>query len=175
MYSVSQIINIAKISEYLARLDEQKGNLFGQRVSPYTSMALYMERKAVEYYYDNDPGNSTLNQTAWYLYSLCRGYNLRANSILSGGGGGSISPITPPTVPPPYQFIVAASGNILNDGESSTTISAYIGYNLLFTRGGIPQSTVDTEPTYYTWDKSTGLFTVSPAVNSGELLQFYPI
>lgn len=175
MYSVSQIISIAKISEYLARLDEQKGSLFGQRVAPNTAMVLYMERKAVEYYYDNDPTNTTLAQTSWYLYSLCRGYNLKANNILNGGSGGSVSPITPPSPPQPYQFIVAASGNLINAGESSVTISAFIGFNLLFARNGIPQSTVNTEPSYYSWDKETGLFTISPGAILGELFQIYAI
>lgn len=171
MYTVSQIIDIAKISEYLARLDQQKGSLFGQRVAPNTAMVLYMERKAVEYYYDNDPTNTTLAQTSWYLYSLCRGYNLRANNILNGGSGGSVSPITPPSPPQPYQFIVAASGNLINDGGTSATITAFIGYGILFVRNGIPQSTLDTQPSYYSWDSTTGQFNISgPAYLSEEFI-----
>lgn len=176
-YTVAQIIDIAKISEFLARIDEQKGSLFGKRVAPFTAMILYMERKAVEYIYDLDPTDSTLTQTAWYLYSLCRGYNLRAANILNGGTGGSVSPIvpTPPALPSPYQFIVAASGNLINEGETTVTITDFIGYNLLFARGGIPQSTVATEPSYYSWNKTTGQFTVSPAAILGELFQIYAI
>lgn len=174
-YSVQQILQIAEISEYIARTNEQKGSLFGQRISPYTSTVLYMERKGVQYIYDNDPTDSTLTQTAWYLYSLCRGYNLKASNILNGGSGGSVSPVTPTIPPVPYQFIVAASGNLINAGESSVTISAFIGFNLLFARNGIPQSTVNTEPSYYSWDKETGLFTISPGAILGELFQIYAI
>lgn len=173
-YTVSQIINIAKISQYLAKIDVAKGSLFGQRIAPNTPQILYAERKAVEWMYNLDPTDSTLTLTANYLYSLCRGYNLKAASI--SGGGGSVSPVDPvsPT-PSPYQFIVAASGELINNGESSVTITAFIGYNLLFSRGGIPQSTVTTEPSYYSWDKTSGLFTISPAAITGELFQIYAI
>lgn len=37
---------------------------------------------------------ASLTLTANYLYSLCRGYNLRAQAIVNGGGG-SVSPINP--------------------------------------------------------------------------------
>jgi len=174
MPTVSQIINIAKISQYLSKIDVAKGSLFGQRIAPNTPQILYAERKAVEWLYDLDPADSSLTLTANYLYSLCRGYNLQASNI--SGGGGSVSPITPVSpVPSPYQFIVASSGNVINTGEASATLTAFIGYNLLFSRGGIPQSTVTTEPSYYSWDKVSGLFTISPDAIAGELFQIYAI
>lgn len=172
-YSVPQIITIAKISQYLSKIDVSKGNLFGKRVASNTPQILYMERKAVEWLYDLDPTDSTLTLTANYLYSLCRGYNLQASNI--SGGGGSVSPIIPTTPPTPYQFIVAASGNIINDGETSVTISDFIGFNILFSRGGVPQSTVLTEPSYYSWNRNTGAFVISPAAVTGELFQIFAI
>lgn len=172
-YTVQQIINIAKISQYLAANDISKGSLFGKRKIPITPQVLYMERKAVEWMYGIDSTDDSLTMTANYLYSLCRGYNLQASSI--SGTGGSVSPVTPAQAPAPYQFLVAASGNIINNGESSVTISSFIGFNLLFARGGIPQSTVSTESSYYSWNKTTGLFTVSPAAITGELFQIYAI
>ena len=174
-YTVPQIITIAKISQYLAKLDAAKGNLFGKRIAPNTAQILYMERKAVQWLYDLDSADDTLTLTSNYLFSLCRGYNLKAASIMNAGSGGSISPVTPSTAPTPYQFIVAASGNLLNNGESSVTISSFIGFNLLFSRNGIPQSTISTEASYYSWGRETGGFTCSPAVLTGELIQIFAI
>ncbi len=125
--TTAQIINIAKVSEYLARVDSARGSLFGQRVSPNAAMILYMERKAVEWMYDHDPTNSTLTLTSNYLYSLCRGYNLQGANIVNGGSGGSVSPITPSTsgdytslpvgcTDPPYEGgLVAGESTYQND------------------------------------------------------------
>lgn len=173
MPTVPQIIEIAKISQYLAAADIAKGALFGARKSTTTPVILYCERKAVEWLYDLDPTSDTLTLTANYLYSLCRGYNLKAQSIT--GGGGSIVPPVPANQPLPLQFIVAASGTTFINGQSSVTLTSFIGYNLLFSRGGIPQSTVSTEPTYYTWDRSSGIMTINIAAATGELFQIYPV
>jgi len=171
--TVLDIINIAKISQYLAQVDVAKGALFGARKTPLTPKILYCERKAVEWLYDLDPTNSTLTLTANYLYSLCRGYNLQALGIT--GGGGSVVPPVPANQPLPLQFIVAATGTTFIDGQSSVTLTSFIGYNLLFSRGGIPQSTVSSEPSYYSWNRSTGLLTISPSAILGELFQIYPV
>jgi len=53
--TVLQIINIAKISQYLAAQDVAKGSLFGNRITPDTPKILYMERKAVEWLYNLTP------------------------------------------------------------------------------------------------------------------------
>ena len=174
-YTVPQILDIAKISEYLARVDEAKGNLFGKRVAPNTAMILYTERKAIQYIYDLDSSDDNLTLTANYLYSLCRGYNLRAANIMNGGSGGSVSPVNPSTAPSPYQFIVDASTTFIINGQSSKTITDFIGFNLLFSRNGIPQSNITTEASYYTWDKATGVFTISPAAVTSELFQIFAI
>jgi hypothetical protein len=87
MFSVPQIINIAKASLYLASNDVQKGYLYSPRVIPESPKMIYMELKAVEWMYNLDPANSSLTGTANYLYSICRGYNLEAQTIVSGGGG----------------------------------------------------------------------------------------
>lgn len=174
--AVSDIIAIAKISQYLSADDVAKGSLFGKRVAPLTPVILYCERKAVEYIYNLDAADTTLRLTANYLYSLCRGYNLRAQGILSTSGGGSVSPINIQTAPNPIQFNVSGSTAIIT-GATSGTITSFIGYNLLFVRGGIPQTTVDEGggAPYYSWDKTLGILTISPAATAGELFQLYPI
>lgn len=171
--TVQQIINIAKISEYLATVNTAKGTMFGPRLSPTSPVVLYCERKAVEWLYNLDPTADSLTLTSNYLYSLCRGYNLQAQGI--SGSGGNVSPVNPANAPSPLQFIVAASGTTFIDGQSSAVLTSFIGFNLLFARGGIPQSTVDTEPSYYSWNRTTGVFSVSPMAFSGELFQIYPI
>lgn len=170
--TVAQIIDIAKISQYLSQNDVQKGSLFSPRVAPMTPQILYLERKAVEWMYDLDPGNSSLPQTSAYLYSLCRGYNLQAQQI--SGTAGSISPVNPAQIPNPYDFEVTAS-SFIADGQSTITIPAFVGFNVLFVRNGIPQSTINTGGSYYSWVKATGVFTISPAAILGEQFQIYPV
>lgn len=174
--SVSDIIAIARISQYLAQDDALKGSLFGKRVAPKTPLVLYAERKAVEWMYNLDPSDDTLRLTANYLYSLCRGYNLKARGILDSGGGGSISPVNPETAPSPIQFNVSGS-TLLSTGATSATVSSFQGYNLLLVRGGIPQTTVNEGggASYYSWDRNLALLTISPAAQAGELFQLYPI
>jgi hypothetical protein len=174
--AISDIIAIARISQYLSADDVSKGSLFGNKVTPLTPVILYCERKAVEYIYNLDAADTTLRLTANYLYSLCRGYNLKAQGILAAGGGGSISPINTSTAPDPIQFNVSATTAVVT-GATTGTIGAFIGYNLLFVRGGIPQTTVNEGggASYYSWDRALGLLTISPSAIVGELFQLYPI
>jgi hypothetical protein len=170
--TVAQIIDIGKISQYLAQNDVLKGNLFSPRVAPLTPQILYLERKAVEWMYNLDPANTSLSQTSKYLYSLCRGYNLQAQQI--SGTAGAISPVNPAQIPNPYDFIVTGSSLIAN-GQSTVTLPAFAGFNVLFVRNGIPQSTINTGASYFSWVKATGVFTVSPAAVLGEQFQIYPV
>lgn len=170
--TVAQIIDIAKISQYLAQVDVQKGSLFSPRVAPLTPQILYLERKAVEWMYNLDPANTSLFQTSQYLYSLCRGYNLQAQQI--SGTAGTISPVNPAQIPNPYDFEVSGSSLMVN-GQSTVTIPAFIGFNVLFVRNGIPQYTVNTGQSYFSWVKATGVFTIYPAAITGEQFAIYPI
>ena len=170
--TVAQILDIAKISQYIATLDIARGSFLGKRVVPETPQILYNERKAVEYWYNLDPSDSSLVETSNYLYALCRGYNLQAQQI--AGTGGTISPVNPSQIPAPYDFEVTAS-SIIPAGASSATLSAFIGFNVLFVRNGIPQSTLNLGGSYYSWNKNLGLITISPAAVLSENFQIYPI
>jgi len=170
--SVENIIRIAKVSQYLSAIDVANGNLFGKRIAPSTPVILYCERKAVEWLYNLDPTDSTLTGTANYLYSLCRGYNLKANSVT---GGGTVSPINPVTAPDPYDFVVSASSFMVTGATTKNFPSTWVGYNLLFVRNGIPQSTVNTGGSYYSWNRNTAVLTISPAAVADEQFQFYPV
>lgn len=167
----TQIVNIARVSQYLAGDDVAKGCLFGARKIPTSDRLLYMERKAVQWMLNLDPTNETLRLTSNYLYSICRGYNLRARGVT--GSGGSVSPVTPGTMPNPIEFVVTGSSYIPT-GDSTKTITTFIGWNLLFIRNNISQSTVDNGGTYFSWNRATGAFEMFGAAAEDELLQFYP-
>jgi len=172
--SVNDILNIARISQYLAINDVEKGKLYGKRIAPLTPEILYVVRKGVEWMYANDPANTSLTLTSNYLYSLCRGYNLQAQAILGTNTGGSVAPITPTSIPNAYDFVVSGS-SLIPTGASSVTLNAYIGWNVLLVRGGIVQSNINTGGSYFSWNKTTGLLTISPQAYQDEQFQIYPV
>lgn len=89
-------IQIAKVSQYLSSQDVAKGDLFSQRRDVNLPKKLYMERMAVEWMYNMDPNDSSLEGTSNYLYALCGRYAALAAAIIAGGGGGSIiNPVVP--------------------------------------------------------------------------------
>ena len=173
MPNVADTIQIAKYSSLLASLDLDKGNANNPALVPNLPDILTIEGGILEWLNDIDPSNDDLTKVANYVYSLCGSYGLTAQAIISGGGG-SVTPGQPSLLPPPYQFTVSASSFIAT-GESTKVITAFIGYNLIFIRGGVPQSTVDEGGTFYSWVSATGTFTCVGAADEGELFQLYAI
>ena len=119
--------------------------------------------------------NSTSRGVADYLYWMCGKFALEGQYIITGTGGGSIIPINPGATPNPIEFEVTASSFIVS-GQGSIVIPSFVGYNLLFVRNNIPQSTVNMGggSSYFSWSKITGQFVCYPAAVSGELFQLYP-
>jgi len=173
MLNVADTIQIAKYSSLLASLDLEKGSTNNPALVPNLPDILTIEGGILQWLNDIDPSNADLTKVANYVYSLCGSYGLTAQAIISGGGG-SVTPGQPSLPPPPYQFTVSASSFIAT-GESAKVITAFIGYNLIFIRGGVPQSTVNEGGTYYSWQSSTGTFTCVGAADEGELFQLYAI
>lgn len=174
LLTIPVTISVGDVSIYLASNNNSLGALFGKRLTAPTSpITIAIVTDALAWAYASNPTESNLRLVANYLTWLCGRYGQQAQYIISGSGGGTVSPISPSN-PSPIQFIVSSTSYIVT-GSSSKTISSFINYNLLFTRGGIPQSTVDTESAYYTWDKTTAFFTCSPALQEGELVQLYAI
>lgn len=173
MLTVANILDIAKISMYIATIDIEKGKFYGKRVVPETPQILVNEIFGIEYWYNLNPADTSLTETSNYLYSLCRGYNLQAQQI--AGTGGTITPVNPSQIPNPYIFEVSAT-SIIPDGATTATLSAFIGFNVLFVRNGIPQSTLNLNgDSYFSWNKNLGIITIHPAAFSGEVYQIYPI
>jgi hypothetical protein len=90
LYTIPEIIEIARVSGYLAQDDIAKGALYSPKPDPDLPILLYMVREAVDFQNGNDPAESTLRDTANYLFWLCGKYAARAQYIISSGGGGTV-------------------------------------------------------------------------------------
>ena len=175
MLSIAQIIQIAKISQYLAVVDIAKGTIFSPvvKAAPFTPQILYMERMALEYQYNIDPTNSSLRLIANYVYALCGKYAVKAKSMT--GSGGIIAGIAASgELPDPYDFVVSGS-SVIPSGSSTKIFTEFIGFNLQFDRNNIPQSTVNTGASYYSWNKNTGEFICFPDAYVDELFRIVPV
>lgn len=176
-YSVAQIIDIAKVSQYLAAEDVQKQPALWGKLDKSLSRILYIERKSVEWKYLNNQTNDTdLINSAYYLYDLCGRFGLEAQRIISNGGtsGSTTTPMTPTgtTKPKPIED---NGDSLFPPGESTFPIPSLAGYNIIFCRNEYTESQIDRGGSYYRWDVTTGTLSVYPARQSGELFQIYPI
>lgn len=116
--------------------------------------------------------NTSARGVANYLQWVCGKFGLTAQYVISGAGGGSVIPILSGT-PNPIEFSVSSTSTI-SSGNSTAIIPSFRGYNVIFVRGGITQSTVNTGSSYFVWDKANGVFNCIPAAYEGELFQLYP-
>lgn len=93
MPSTQSIIQIAKVSQYLAIKAIEVNGLYGGSVDRHLPRKLYLIRKNVEWLYDLAPADTSLIATGNYLYSLCAPFSIAAQAILNVSTGGSIAPI----------------------------------------------------------------------------------
>lgn len=171
--SIPDIIDIGDISVSLALGYQQQGALFGPRKTYTAGETIALVTDALRWQYQGNPADATLRGVANYLYWLCGKFALEGLDIINGPGGGAVIPINPALNPNPIEFEVTVS-SFMVDGQSVKSIQSFVGYNLLFVRNNIPQSIVDMGGSYFSWDKTTGIFTCYPAAVSGELFQLYP-
>jgi len=115
--TVPQIINIAKISQYLCVNDKEKSGLFGGGTPNDLGNLIQNVRKSVEWKYGQNPAETTLTKTANYLYSLCGKYGFAAKIVVGTGGtvantavSGTIVPYLIPVVSADF-----VSATIYND------------------------------------------------------------
>lgn len=177
MPSVTDILTIAKISQYLASNDIANGALFGKRTNPMLPIQLYIVRKSVQWRYDMEDvigGNApsaSLTNTANYLYKLCDRYGLYALSLVVSGG---IVPGVVPSAPIfrlPY-IGIAGRGVPDNDpevGASTVTSTKLIGLGANSLNYGDIQIFVNTVPMQnfgnnpnFTYDPVAGTIDISP-------------
>lgn len=185
MPSVSEIISIAKISQYLAANAIRNGGLFGAGIDPLLPRKLYNIRKDVEWLYDLDSSDDTLISTANYLYALCAPFNGEASIIATANAGGVI--VTPTTgqaggiaiISLEFELGVTSSPVIVNgtsvtlpnDGDNSITLpmSNIFNGSLLLTIGGVPQPTIVTTNSTYTsisYSPTQAIITLGPTGNT---------
>lgn len=172
MPTPTQVLTLAPGAGYLAFNAIDKGQLFGRgKLNPILPQQIFGLYYIIKKIYDNDPNYTGMVAACNYLWEIMGRYGVAAQGA---SGGGSVSPITPPSSVYPLIFVVSVS-SIIPDGGSSLVISSFIGYNLQFTRNGVVQSTINTESSYYTWDKTTGLFNCFPAAVATELFILMPV
>ena len=170
--SVAQAVIRGEVSTYLAANYNSRGTLFGGTKAPVSATTI---ANALDW--GNSGGAQTaesLRATANYLIWLCSKWGQEAENITQGAGGGSVVPGGGSSIPDRVDFIVSGS-SFLPTGTSSTTLLSFVGYGLDFIRGGISQSTVTSESTYFTYNRLSGGFTCSPALVEGELIALIPV
>jgi hypothetical protein len=120
MYTPAAIIDIAKVSQYMVANDQQRRGLLSGGTDPRWSRMLYVERGSVEWMYGLDSTHTTLEKTAYYLYSLCGKWALlaqaamRAAGVVPGGGttsdGSVINPETGSAVAFDFEYLIPIKG-----------------------------------------------------------------
>lgn len=173
MPTVAYTLEIAPPSQYLASISVNNGSLFGARIDPLLPQKIYMEYKIIDAIYDADNDYEGIQAASNYLYTMLSKFAFKAADIVSGESG-EIAPVTPDASPEPYDFEVSASSFIVTGG-SAKAITSFIGYNVIFIRGGITQSTTNIGGSYFTWDRDTGDFACFPVAAVGELFQIIPV
>lgn len=166
MPSISEIITIAKISQYLASNAIRSGGIFGGGVDRLLPRKIYNVRKDVEWMYGIDPTNETLTETSNLLYAICAPFSLEAARIAAISTGGII--VNPSTGQPgnissislEFELGVTASPKIVNginvdlpnNGDNSFTLPLpnIIEGTLMLIISGTPQPTIPVTTSTYT-------------------------
>ena len=177
MPTISQIVAAYPIAQYLAANDIQDKGLYGGGVNIPLPQKIRNIGDSVKRIFDNDPTDDSLQLTANYLWTLCGKYGLEALVIAGSASGGSVSPITPSSsLPLPIEFYVGASTLIPTNGNS-VTINSFIGYNLMFNRGNVPQQQLNPGDgsNYFTWNRNTAQFFCFGNAQLGELFSLIPV
>ncbi len=127
-YSVSQILTIAKISEYLAGNASTKDKLFKNTfIDKELSKVIYMERVGIQNRYNLNPSDSTLIQTSNYLFDLLGKYSAQAESILLN------QLIPPPTITNPANVSTTVGAG----ATFSVVVVSSITYTVQWYRNGV--------------------------------------
>lgn len=173
--TIPQTISIGKSSISFSNNDLDLGCLFGERkIKLTTPVLIAYTTDALNWYYEDFPNDETLRGVANYLYWLCGKYGMQARA--GSGGGGSVIPVNPSFITSKARrdFYVTDS-TLLVTGQSTATFNDWIGYELIFVRGNVEQSTASNgTDSYFTWNKATGEFFCYGAVMEDELISLIP-
>lgn len=185
MPTVSEIINIAKICQYISYVDILRSKVYNGTVDKQLPRKLYCIRKSVEWMYNLDPTDDTLIGTANYLYALCAPYNGQAAIIAATASGGIIvnpstgQPINFADISLEFELGVTSSPTSVNgvnvtlpsNGDNSITLplEGILQGSLLLTIGGVPQPTIVTTNSTYTtisYSPTQAVITLGPTGNT---------
>lgn len=110
MEAITDILQQAEVSQYLATNQIANGNIFSGVLDNNLDKILYTERKSVAWAYSQNNNDPSLVKTGNYLFWLMGKFRLQAIGIIAGGGGGTpISPITPPISSGTYLIPILAA------------------------------------------------------------------
>lgn len=183
LQTIAETIVIGDISIYLSGNNNALGVLFGKRLaSPFSPVQIATCTDALRWQYEDllavgaVSDDDTLRGTANYLIWMCGRYGLQAQYIASGSGGGTVQPSGSSTRPTRLDFVVSST-SIIATGATGLTIPSFAGWNLMFSRGGIEQSTVNIGDgsSYCSWNRTTATFSCSPAAQEGEQFILTPV
>lgn len=172
--TIQQTINNGYIASFLAAIYNDNQNLMnGALAAPSNTVTIKMVADALYWGWSGNAQTAeSLTGVANYLIYLGSKFFLQATVIT--GTGGTVQPIAPiNTTPSRIDFIVSGSSPIPSGG-SSLLLTSFMGYQLNFVRNGIPQSTLNTEPSYFSWNTNNGSFSCYPVLNAGELVSLIP-
>ncbi len=128
LQTVPDILTLAKICEYLAAngatVDKKFKNIV---IDCKLATTIYAERFAVQYRYDLDPTDPTLQQTANYVYALLGKYINQALALLNH------QTIPPPTITTPASQTINVGGNAI----FTVNVSSVLPYTLQWFRNGV--------------------------------------
>jgi hypothetical protein len=176
---IPSVIEIGNISVPLSLNYQSIGALFGATLQQSNPLQIAMATYALNEQYNGNPADSTLRGVANYVIFLSKG--LQAQNIISGNGGGSVLPPPVYLAPNPISFVVADSGTPIVTGNGTLLLNGsagnpdFRGYNIIFNRNNLSQSTTNNGGTYFMWNKNSGLFTVIGVASLGELFDIYPV
>jgi hypothetical protein len=127
MYTIPNIISYAKLSQFLSRKDVYVRAALGKGIDDRLPQLLYIERKSLEWVYNQNPNDANLPKAGNYVLSLCGKFLMQA--LQAVGGGVSVNANVISTVSAksaieiPVRFVVGDSGALLIAGGKTLTIS----------------------------------------------------
>jgi len=177
--TTKQIINIAKVSEYLAQNAVTTNEIFNTgSLDPSLPQKIYAENAALAWCYTNNPTEPTLTQVANWVYQLCGYYGVLARSIVTQSSGNIIyNPTTGELLNGilmvQNQFTIGESNAPLAVGGTTFTItdSRIVAGSFLMTVDGlqIPQGATNQNSYTILYSSSSIIVTLNFPAQAGQV------
>ncbi len=175
MPTPAEIINIYPTAQYLCAVDILRSGLNDGGIDRLLPLKIQTTGERLQDIFDNNPSDTSITKVANYLYALMGLYGTQALGL--SGNVGSIAGVVsviPVATPNALEFEVSAT-SIIPTGGSTVTLQAFIGYNIIFARNNVTQSTINNGGSYYSWNRSTGEFQCFGNAAETELFTITPV